>query len=520
MTDGSTSFKVIIVGAGVTGLTLAHCLVKANIDYALLDKGIVAPNFGTTITLQPHGCRILHQLGCLDAVMATCDVMGGAQCRDPSGKIFASNDFFGVVRKFAGYDTRTLDRQVFLRKLYEKLPDHSKVHDKARVEEIIEEYSKTRVILADGREFVGDVVVGADGVHSKVREIMWDTANAANPGMITVEEKRAMVTQYNAIVMASSPVPGLGSHDMEVTSNDKFSFLLLCQPDWISIIVHNKLPEEQHCTWPTRRRYTESDMEALASKISEYPVTETVVFGELWKRRLKAQMISLEEGVLKNWFFGRIVLAGDAAHKVTPNSALGGNTAMEDAVTLANTIHALLGTHSNKKPSDVELRDAMRDKYQNARVDRARAIVKVGGDLTRQQAYDGWKAYFVQRWLTPIVGLDTLAKNIAGLCVTAPKLTYVDFDEKRGILGWQDTLSAVREREVREEDERLKSEPSWGDLNGGFESVFPQVLSILVASWLAICVFHIVFSRQSIPGFGREIWQTVEKENGTFGLAA
>lgn len=92
----------------------------------------------------------------------------------------------------AGYDTRTLDRQVFLRKLYEKLPDHSKVYEKARVEEIIEENSKTRVILADGREFVGDVVVGADGVHSKVREIMWDKANAANPGMITVEEKRGM----------------------------------------------------------------------------------------------------------------------------------------------------------------------------------------------------------------------------------------------------------------------------------------------------------------------------------------
>lgn len=125
-----------------------------------------------------------------------------------------------------------------------------------------------------------------------------------------------MVAQYNAVVMACSPVPGLGSHDMEVTSNDKFSFLLLFQPDRISIIVHNKLPEDQQCTWPTRRRYTEADMEALVSKILECPITETVVFGELWKRRFKAQMISLEEGVLGYWFFSRIVLAGDAIHKV------------------------------------------------------------------------------------------------------------------------------------------------------------------------------------------------------------
>lgn len=97
--DTEAPFKVIIVGAGVTGLTLAHCLEKANVDYVILDKGVVAPGFGTTITIQPHGCRILHQIGCLDAVLSQYSTMGGAHCRAPNGKSFASNDFFGVVRK-------------------------------------------------------------------------------------------------------------------------------------------------------------------------------------------------------------------------------------------------------------------------------------------------------------------------------------------------------------------------------------------------------------------------------------
>jgi hypothetical protein len=77
---------------------------------------------------------------------------------------------------------------------------------------------------------------------------------------------------------------------------------------------------------------------------------------------------------------------------VTPNSSLGGSTAMEDAVVIANTLHALLARNPNKKPSDVELHDAMRKEYQETRAERARAIVKAGGILTRQQAYDGWKA--------------------------------------------------------------------------------------------------------------------------------
>ncbi|RKL20263.1 hypothetical protein BFJ68_g2972 [Fusarium oxysporum] len=323
-----------------------------------------------------------------------------------------------------------------------------------------------------------------------------------------------MVTQYNAIVMASSPVPGIGAHDMEITSNDKYSFLLLCQPDWISIIVHSKLPEDQQCTWPTRRRYTKADMEALVSKLSERPVTDTVVFGELWKRRLKAQMISLEEGVLEHWTSSRIVLAGDAVHKVTPNSALGGNTAMEDAVVIANTLHALLARHPNEKSSEVELQDAMRQEYQDTRVDRARAIVKAGGVLTRQQAYDGWKAYITQRWLTPVIGLDKLAQKIAGLCVTATKLNYVDFEERRGILGWQDTMEAEKEHSMKGKvAKKEKTGMTWSNWNGGFEDIFPHISGVLVILWLALWLFHLIASEDHVPGFERDTLSFVEVFN-------
>lgn len=235
-----------------------------------------------------------------------------------------------------------MDRKLFLQILHDHLPDKSKVLERARVEQVIEENSMVRVVLADGTEHVGDLVVGADGVHSKIREIMWEKANQAIPGLISADEKRsknfvphhiwlmvltwastsAMVTTYNAIVAACPPIPGLSDHDMEVVSNDKFSFLLLCQPDWISFIVHCKLPEDQQCRWPNRKKYTDEDMEALAAKLASYPVNDSVVFGELWKNRTKAQLISLEEGVLDHWFFGRTVLAGDSIHKVSPRSIL------------------------------------------------------------------------------------------------------------------------------------------------------------------------------------------------------
>ncbi|EFR04324.1 FAD binding domain-containing protein [Nannizzia gypsea CBS 118893] len=435
-------FKVIIVGAGVAGLCLAHCLEKANIDYLVLDKGVVAPPFGTTITMQPHGCRILHQLGLLDQVLDNCSTMGRGYYRTSDGKCFLENDFFPIVKKYAGYDTRTLSRSLFLRILYDNLPDPSKILERHRVVNIIEENSIVRAILSDGTEYVGDLVVGTDGVHSKVRELMWDQANQAIPHFISTSEKRSMVTTYGAIVAQCPPMPGLGPTDMHSISNDKMSFLLLCQPDFISYILHYKLPENQQCRWPSRAKFTEADMEALAAKFADYPICESVVFGELWRTRTKAQMISLEEGVLNHWFFGRTVLAGDAIHKVTPNSALGGCTAMEDVVCISNALHAALNLHPNKKPSDVEISAALKF-YQDSRLSRVKAIVKVASDLTRLQACDGWAMYIRHRWITPLIGLDALAINIAKLASSAPKLDYVPFIERRGLLGWQDTPKTV-----------------------------------------------------------------------------
>ena len=89
---------------------------------------------------------------------------------------------------------------MFLQTLYDHLPDKSKVFERARVEKVIEESSMVRVVLADGTEHVGDLVVGADGVHSKIRELMWEKANKVIPGFISAEEKRSK--HYTALILS------------------------------------------------------------------------------------------------------------------------------------------------------------------------------------------------------------------------------------------------------------------------------------------------------------------------------
>ena len=108
--------------------------------------------------------------------------------------------------------------------------------------------------------------------------------------------------------------PGLGGRDMTVVHDKRYSFLALTQPDRVFFFVFFRL--KKSFSWPKRERYTDEDAEALAASIADHPVAPTMVFGELWNKRHRGALISLEEGVLEHWHHGRIALAGDSVHKV------------------------------------------------------------------------------------------------------------------------------------------------------------------------------------------------------------
>lgn len=93
-------FRVVVVGAGVTGLAASHGLQKAGIDHVVLEKGSdAAPSLGTSIAIYPHGSRLLEQFGCLKAAEATTAPYKRYVNRMPNGKIVANNDLWKVVRE-------------------------------------------------------------------------------------------------------------------------------------------------------------------------------------------------------------------------------------------------------------------------------------------------------------------------------------------------------------------------------------------------------------------------------------
>ena len=76
--------------------------------------------------------------------------------------------------------------------LYDTLPDKTRIRTNTRVTRVMHEVEGIKVRLQDGSVEEGDIVVGCDGVHSLVREQMWEIANNSIPGIISAKEKRCM----------------------------------------------------------------------------------------------------------------------------------------------------------------------------------------------------------------------------------------------------------------------------------------------------------------------------------------
>lgn len=88
-----------------------------------------------------------------------------------------------------GYEFRVLERRTFVQLLYDNLANKSKILTGKRVFDIIHTSSGVRVLFEDGA-CEGDIVVGCDGIHSTIRQIMWENANKSLPGLISADEKR------------------------------------------------------------------------------------------------------------------------------------------------------------------------------------------------------------------------------------------------------------------------------------------------------------------------------------------
>ncbi|KAF2143952.1 uncharacterized protein K452DRAFT_224000 [Aplosporella prunicola CBS 121167] len=421
----SRPFRVIVVGGSVGGLAASHALQKANIDHVVLEKGEIAPARGAGIGVLPHGCRILQQFGCLEEVEEECNLLGKKINLLPDGRIIGNGNLFKLSRENHGYDFPVLERRRFLEIMYEKLPDKSRVRAGVGVVDVIDSEDNVKAILADGTVEEGDLLIGCDGVHSLIRSFMWRNANAAIPGLITATEKKktAFHTDWTALVGFGPTLPGTSTCDVSIAHCAGKSFAVIGQKKYTFWFVTFRNPKRHY--WPTSPRWTQADAEQYAATCFECPISSTHVFGELWKSRVRGELINIEEGLLKHMFFGRVVLAGDAMHKMTPNLGFGGNSSMEGVVALTNLLHRAIKDHNARgtKPDKAAI-EAILGQYQAERTARMRPVIDVSALVTKVEAWENL-GYKILSRVMPFLPESLIAQQTAKIIQVAPKLEFL-----------------------------------------------------------------------------------------------
>ena len=90
---------------------------------------------------------------------------------------------------------------------------------------------------------------------------------------------------------------------------------LFTQPQRTFFFVFKKLDKTYH--WPNFPKYTQQDIEVEAAELLDSPINDDLRFGDIWEKRLRGELINIEEGIFSHWHWGRTVLLGDAAHKAS-----------------------------------------------------------------------------------------------------------------------------------------------------------------------------------------------------------
>jgi salicylate hydroxylase len=323
--------RVAVVGAGIGGLTAGLCLAQEGIsDVTLYERSGVLSEIGAGIQISPNGSRILHELG-LGAALGAVAVRPrtGDMRRWQDWSLLSSSPLGDDVIDEYGVPYYHVHRADLLRVLSDAVPPRQVALGRRLVGLEPAPDGTVTLRFAEGEAAVADVVIGADGIHSVVREALLGpeaprySGNSAWRGMVPAER----VTDLE-LPVASTVVMGPGRH---------FVYYFVAAGrfvNWVGVA-----PSE---TW-TLESWTAPGLveEALADYDGWNHVTRRLITevgrasGDVYRWAL------YDRDPLPTWGDGAVTLLGDAAHPMLPFMAQGACQAIEDGAVLAACLRAI-----------------------------------------------------------------------------------------------------------------------------------------------------------------------------------
>ncbi|THX16081.1 FAD/NAD(P)-binding domain-containing protein [Aureobasidium pullulans] len=417
--DATTNtFRIIIVGGGIAGLATVSSQNSSKInipdidtryqaiamrgpqrEIIVLEKSRMNKEVGALLSLQPNAQKIVEQWNLKD-ILQRAKPTAERQFRilDTSGKIHMNIDMDG---KKYGADRMVYHRQDLHSALREaalstELPGYpASIVTAAKV--VGCDCETGAITLADGTIYQGDLIIGADGIHSVIREAVLKAGNHE-----LVHPAPTGVSAYRLLV-ETTDLAGLDV-DKEVFDHTRQATTLIMGHDRRVIMgparngdllgLVGMVPDEHmHESSNPNSWTTPGDLSKLLQTYNDFPQWIRDIFKQapdiaLWQLR--------DIDALPTWIAGRCIIIGDAAHAMLPTQGQGASQSIEDAEALQAFF-----ADTTAKPNPQQITRRIRKVFE-ARYKRASLIQA----YSRQQAKPATEKGSVKVTLNPAEFLD------------------------------------------------------------------------------------------------------------------
>jgi len=346
----SAAQRILIIGGGFSGMSAALELRKQGADVDLVEIDPGWRSYGAGISLGGATLRAFRRLGILDAFLAQGSATDGVHLCAPHGPKVAELP----TPRIAGADVPgggAIMRPVLARILAEATrASGANIRLGCTFTAIEQDADGVEVSFTDGQRHRYDLVIGADGLYSKVREAVFP--GAPKPRYSGQAVWRAVLPrppEIETVTMWMGPKVKPGVNPVSKTE----MYLFVLEPR----------PVNEHVDPATF-------VDQVRALLADFPAPELQAIRNGLGPQSQVVFRPLE-GLLmpRPWFKGRVVLIGDAVHATTPHLASGACIGIEDALVLAEEV----GRHGR-------VEDALAA-FEARRWERCRMVVENSGRL-------------------------------------------------------------------------------------------------------------------------------------------
>jgi salicylate hydroxylase len=316
---------VAVIGGGIGGLSAALQLLKAGIDVDVYEQAPRITEIGAGIQISPNASRLLHRLG-LQAAMDAAGVRPRAihQRRWDDGRTLQRAPLGPEVEATFGAPYYHFHRADLARLLADAVPA-ANLHVGHKLVGIEQKGERIVARFENGAAAEADLLIGADGIHSRVRAQLFGPEKPRFTGCVA----------WRGLV----PAERIAHLDIELASHNWMGPGAHCVHYWVAAQkLMNVVCVVEHGDW-TSESWT--DRGEVAEVVRHYADWHPIVRGLIQAFPETFIWALHDRAELPRWGDGRVTLLGDACHPMLPMMAQGAAQSIEDGAALASLLAAM-----------------------------------------------------------------------------------------------------------------------------------------------------------------------------------